>query len=409
MPGKQSKWNRSPDDPVYGGKLLLPSFGIYVTRSDPYVIALPKGSGTDDMVRLDSGDAFSVSYLYAQSHVSTADQDFLRLDPGYLKRILLRVLDGEEYQEIVDHHHALIRWDVRTGFPEGQKPTIMDYEFVRDPNPTAQVRVTDLRLAKDLTTLVLKRELKPLLRRLELPVTTAGVTRWKYETLKEHKAPLKELHELTEEERSEETKRVMAVSFAAAALLLLHDLDMRRLEEAGHDDLAKHVGFLAGLTKSAIEDLDKFADQLLGLLANQGGGGRPPDPGVKHYTALALYRMGRPLKEVAVRIGTQTPLPKNWRNKTCEAIRHGVKVEKEKFPRAAAVLARKDDEKIKAKAIEIYHEYLDAAPWEEAAHYLEVDKGDDLLGGVPANEKAEVYRAYVQLGSCLENGIEPLP
>lgn len=29
------RWTRAPDDPVYGGKLLLPSFGIQVTQSNP--------------------------------------------------------------------------------------------------------------------------------------------------------------------------------------------------------------------------------------------------------------------------------------------------------------------------------------------------------------------------------------
>ncbi len=34
-------------------------------------------------------------------------------------------------------------------------------------------------------------------------------------------------------------------------------------------------------------------------------------------------------------------------------------------------------------------------------------EGDELLGGVPANEEEQVNNAYLQLGSCLVNEIDP--
>ena len=38
-----------------------------------------------------------------------------------------------------------------------------------------------------------------------------------------------------------------------------------------------------------------------------------------------------------------------------------------------------------------------------------LEAGDDLPVGIPANIEDEIYRAYVQLGSCLERGLEPVP
>jgi hypothetical protein len=60
MAKDKSKWTRSPDDPVYTGEILLPSFGLRLTRSSPRTEAYPTRLGSYDL-SLDSGDAFSVS------------------------------------------------------------------------------------------------------------------------------------------------------------------------------------------------------------------------------------------------------------------------------------------------------------------------------------------------------------
>ncbi len=139
-------WGRTPDDSVFSGNLVLPSFGIRVTRSDPSAVAVPAGWGNYDIAP-DSGDAYSVSYLYDNADIFVADQNFRPLDPAYLRRILLRILDDEEYQGVVEHHQSQARREVRPDLPEGQNPTWHDMRFVKHPNPRAQVRITDLRLA----------------------------------------------------------------------------------------------------------------------------------------------------------------------------------------------------------------------------------------------------------------------
>ncbi len=418
MTDERSRWTRSPLQEIYGVELLLPSFGISVTRSDPSSVTIPAGSSKVDLWALDSGDAFSVSYLDAKRGATTASQDYMRLDPGYLRRVLLRILDGEEYQEIVRHNDAKLGPVLESELPEGQRPTLKDLRFAENPDRRAQVRITDLRLAKDLKPVALRRELKMVLDDLQLPVTTDNVTRWKYETLKKHKTLLKKPHEWSASEHKEESIRVMAVSFTAAVLLLFFDLDMRRLAQAKHVDLAKLVETLLKMIQILIEDFDRHTDKLLKLL-ERSEGGRPPHPAVKHYTALVLYRMGRPLWQIADRIGITRPphayeevrdYNKNWSNQLRVVIERGVEIEKEKFPRAAAVFARTNDESVRAKALETYHNYLDRADWSEAAQYIaSVDTGDDLLGSMPVDESQEIYGAYVLLGSCLEKGIDPIP
>lgn len=417
MTDEPNRWTRSPLDEIYGTRLYLPSFGIGITRSAPSSVTIPARWSNPDLLNLDSGDAFSVSYLYADTGAVNADQDYMRLDSGYLRRVLLQILDREEYQEIVRHHDALKHLEPEPGLPEGQWPTLMDLRLVEDPDPRAQVRLSDLRLAKDLPPRALKRELKAVTGDLRLPITTDSVTRWKYDTLKKYKTPLKKPHEWSAREDEEERIRVIAVSFAAAAILLFLDLDMSRLEQAGRAELTKLILALHNIIRKLVEDLDRHTGHLRKLL-QRSEGGRPPDPEVKYYTALVLHRMGHPDEQIALRIGITPPDPygdsqdynKNWKNKVRDAIERGREIEQTRFPRAAAVFARGCDERVRVKAIKTYREYLHRSGWSEAAQYLiSVGTGDDLLDGISLDEEREVYRAYVQLGSCLENGIPLVP
>jgi hypothetical protein len=122
MADKQRRRTLNPAEHVYSEKLLLPSFGICVSRSDPSTEAfLKEGRATDFL--FDSGDAFSVSYLRESSNVSIADQNFADLDPGYLRRILLRILDEEEYERIEEHHTRRTLQGLDPAFLEGRWPT----------------------------------------------------------------------------------------------------------------------------------------------------------------------------------------------------------------------------------------------------------------------------------------------
>jgi hypothetical protein len=97
---------------------------------------------------------------------------------------------------------------------------------------------------------------------------------------------------LDEAEAAEESARVMAVSFAAAALLLLVDLDARKLREEGVDELAQRVKYLYDVIRKLSESLDVCTKELSKHLAGNPAN-RPPDPEAKHYTALVLYRRRR--------------------------------------------------------------------------------------------------------------------
>src|SRR5215217_6967241 len=90
----KGKWTQTPYDQLYSGELVLPSFGIKVTRSAPRSEVFPAGIGNEDL-RTDSGDAFSISYFGRNSDTTTVDRRFMGLDQAYIRRVLLRVLDGE--------------------------------------------------------------------------------------------------------------------------------------------------------------------------------------------------------------------------------------------------------------------------------------------------------------------------
>ena len=282
------------------------------------------------------------------------------------------------------------------------------------------MRITDLRLAKDLKPAVFKRKLKSALVNLEPPVTKNSVLRWKWDTLSHYKTPPKDPRGLDEAEAAEESARVMAVSFAAAALLLLVDLDARKLREEGVDELAQRVKDLYDVIRKLSKSLDACTNVLSTHLAGNPAN-RPPDPEAKHYTALVLYRMGHPLYKVALRVGINPDLPKklrgrssmpkgskNWKGNVRKFIQQGAEVEEQRFPRAAEVFRHKHDEEVQKKAIEAYHDYVYS--WGEHLIFMELQdlqEGDELLGGVPANEEEQVNNAYLQLGSCLINEIDP--
>jgi hypothetical protein len=110
MTKDKREWTQTPADPYYSGKLLLPSFGIEVdgievTRSAPRSKVYLEGDGIEDLI-CDSGDAFSISYLGPQSEATTVDRRFMGLDQAYIRRVLLLILDGEEYDDILLHYTA---------------------------------------------------------------------------------------------------------------------------------------------------------------------------------------------------------------------------------------------------------------------------------------------------------------
>src|SRR5215207_10947919 len=133
--------------------------------------------------------ALRVTYCETRCYYYTtndyvADQDFIPLDEGHLRRLLLEIFSREEYTDILDHfNYAENRW-----FEVAERGSSEPGEG----EPTPQVRITDLRLAKDLKPAVFKRQLKSALVNLELPVTKNNVLRWKWDTLSHYKTPRKD-------------------------------------------------------------------------------------------------------------------------------------------------------------------------------------------------------------------------
>jgi hypothetical protein len=409
------KWTQTPADPYYSGKLLLPSFGIEVTRievtrSAPRTEVYLAGEGTEDLT-CDSGDAFSISYLGPRGDATTVDRGFMGLDPAYIRRVLLRILDGEEDDDILLHYAYRDRREVRPGVPKGKRLDLRDFRKVEDPDPKAQVRITDLRLAKDLRPLELKSGLKAEVPELRLPFTTDDILRWKWERLREPK------HTVSEEERP----RTLAISFAAAALCLSVDLGLEFPEESSDDDLTEIILSWHTLIVDLISALDKAVNGASKLLAGRKGtiGGRPTDPQLKFYTALVLYRMGRFPDDIARKIGLSAPTPPeereggiaqerfndNWKNKLYKAIEKGIEIEQEKFPRAAEVFARRNEKKVREAARAAYDTYSEPTGPKNVS--AELEDGGDLVG-MQANDTEQMQKAMIQLGSCIKWGRDPL-
>jgi hypothetical protein len=407
------EWTQTPADPYYSGKLLLPSFGIEVdgievTRSAPRTEVRLTGELLVD-VECDSGDAFSISYLDRKSDATTVDRPFMGLDEAYIRRVLLLILDGEEYDDIHLYHGAHTSRVVFPNLPSGGLD-LRHPKREEDEDPKAQVRITDLRLAKDLEPPDLQSELKAEVSGLIPPVTVDKVLRWKWKTLLKPKR-MRTVSEVKEKKEwyEEEHLRIRAISFAAAALCLSVDLGQENLEELSHDGLTEIILGWHKLISKLISALDDTVDGTSKLLSGRKGtkGGRPPDPELKSYTALFLYRMGHLPNDIAAQIGLNKKVNPNWKSKLYKAIEKGIEIEQEKFPLAAEVFARRDEKEIRESALAAYANYDD--PYLRGPEDVSValEDGGDLIG-MPANETDQGKIALIQLGSCIKWGLDPL-
>jgi hypothetical protein len=407
------EWTQTPADPFYSGKLLLPSFGIEVdgievTRSAPRTEVYLTGDGIEDLI-CDSGDAFSISYLYRQSEATTVDRPFMGLDQAYIRRVLLLILDGEEYDDIHLYHGAHTSRVVFPNLPSGG----LDLRHPireEDEDPKAQVRITDLRLAKDLESPDLESELEAEVSGLIPPVTVDKVLRWKWKTLLKPKR-MRTVSEVKEKQEwyEEEHLRIRAISFAAAALCLSIDLGLKIPEESSRDDLTEIILDWHTLISKLISAVDRAVGEASKLLSGRKGtkGGYPTDPEFKSYTVLFLYRMGYFPEDIATQIGLNKKVNRNWKSKLKKAIERGIEIEREKFPLAAEVFSRRDEKEIREKARAAYDMYSD--PFLRGPENVSVtlEDGGDLLG-MPANEAEQVRIALIQLGSCIKWGRDPL-
>ena len=159
--------------------------------------------------------------------------------------------------------------------------------------------------------------------------------------------------------------------------------------------------------------LDDTVDGTSKLLSGRKGtkGGRPPDPQLKSYTALVLYRMGHSPRDIATRMReddtAQETFNDNWKGDLTKAIKKGIEIEQERFPRAAEVFARRDEKEIREAALSAYDKYSDPSVRGPENVSVALEDGGDLLG-MPANEAEQARIALIQLGSCIKRGLDPL-
>jgi hypothetical protein len=420
---EKESWLSAPHRAV---QIYLPSFDITILRSDPRAVSVPTGEGGAELA-VDSGDAFSASYLPGTEHAldskSLADHAFQNLDLGYLRRILLIILSEEEWQEVVWYHDDRLQFVPKEGLPEGEKPTLRDLERVIKDDPYAQVRISDLRLAKDLSPPDLRRELNIAITSIPIPYSADEVRHWKWRVLREYETPLKKPDEWTEQERRREVARAKAVSFSAAALLLLHDLNQRKASDSSHKDLVSTICKLRRIVSDLQGRLGDTALELHRVLYGADKLGRPRDPALKNYRALHLYRMGYSWKDLASEVGI-TPArrvegkvegSKAWGDKLREVLKKGVEVEAEVFPTATYIFQNSSDEDIRVLAIQEYERYEHFWHYEPITlpDYVEIEYYDDLLldilAGRSVDQDQEIRRALIQLGSCLNNETPVFP
>lgn len=432
--GPDKKRKVSLQDPRSLRQMHLSSFDIKLSRSDPYPESVPKGVRHDTMIVSDSGDAYSVSYLPGalgpSPSVSRVDRKFMLLDPAYLKRLLLRILDEEEYGKVIAYHENREHTEYDEEYynlPPDEQLSLLNHikygKTVRNEDQRSQVRITDLRLAEALRPADLKRELELEISSLPLPFSADEVLHWKWKTLSTYKTHLKSPKEWSEQEASNERTRVLAISFSAAALLLLHDLDHARLgDNASHGSLIEDVAELQDITASLISSLNNEAQRLHTLLRSERKAGRRPDPGEKGYRALHMYRMGRGLKDVARRVGI-TPArrvdgelkgSRDWKAKLSKILAEGVQAERENFPEAVEIFEEHEDLEVREMARYLYDEYTHAWRYGNMAmsipEFVDIEMDEDLLlGGLDVDSTEEAQRALIQLGSCLENDIPIFP
>lgn len=182
--------------------LPLPSLGIRVMRNAPQAHLIRAGWFSEWRASQDSSDAYSATFHRGDKGVPPIDQEYLPIDLGYLRGVLLAIVTREEHAERVAtelHRHELHE------SPEAPRPSL--------------IRITDLRLAKDIRPKELRDELTPSLSLLKAPITAERVAQWKRHVLKED-------FDLKAYRHHDKDNKIISVSFAAAAILLFLDLNL---------------------------------------------------------------------------------------------------------------------------------------------------------------------------------------
>lgn len=400
--------------------LALPSFGIRVQKNDPGKSVLPvvwfsegdEPEGYSDAYSAislcqepggdakpkddgkDDGDAYSVIFPGPEPGEGEINRSYSPLDVGYLRGLLLAVLSRDEHaHRIEDGPHARV--------------LIEGLQWAHD----ASIRVTDLRLARDIGVGSLNRQLRVALETLPLPVSAHGVLQWKRETLR-----------IPEEDSGSDkptdgdaTKKagkadcddyLVLVSFAAAAVLLFIDFDMPRLNELDEEGLHTRIVDLHSLIRTLDSKVDDATGELDKLLANRAPRRQRRNLDSKHREALLRYQRGCSLESIAdwwviKRYKSQEGRgTTDWESRIVSYIRRGAEVERERYPEVADILERSEDPTVKERAHRVYQVLR--------RHPSEFSNEDERLqfaakaGGVDTSQDMwrEITDAYGRIGAC---------
>ena len=426
--------------------LHLPSFGIRVLNNwvHPHIESQYLGSGADAHT--------SVSRWWKRDW-RLHEANRLIAGPGLddLQGVLLAILGREEDNELV-------------GFLAPRFPP--EVEGVQTPEEMP-IRLTDLRLADQFKPGALQRGIKQILDLLHRPWSAEHVVLWKLCVLGSELEPgveqpkqfAKYLKKIPTDEMPEDMARyveevrnlygqdgtyrnfpieplsnpvrvktdllirqfgdaetgIAAVSFAAAALWLLLDLDTPDIERASSHRLAEQVESLASIIRKLERRLRRLTEDLARLTANRSSGARSELPG-NNLLALQYYRLGRfDLKQAAQWLEITPYSSKTgrgtraWKARVIQRLKEGKEFEDEHYPRAAAIFASSNHPVVRRKARRAYRGYRyevrrrgGECPFSLLGYWAQVSRPETKRG-------KEIAFAYVQLGSCILQRIPPLP
>ena len=210
------------------------------------------------------------------------------------------------------------------------------------------VRISDLRLAWHLFADIEKvsakyrrKTLRPIVNSLPEHLTPGSTVKWKRDTLK----ILSEdrLAKRSAEGQSDNLmKRVMAVSFVAAAVCLFLDLGGPTLDRRNALTLTGNIASLADEVVKLKTKLDNAAEDLATTVADRTEG-RPARSEFDTLFALSCYRMGYDEELIAERVGikpwseVERKGTKGWRKKLRNVLISGVEIEKKNYARASEI------------------------------------------------------------------------
>lgn len=322
------------------GRLYLPSFGVYVPYLAPHAYVKERRGDAP-------ADAYSMTPAKAPSAVPLRD---------YLPGLVVALISGEE-------------------FDYAPRPDVLEDEDLGYSEAAAEVakptvRFTDLRLARDVKPFQIATKLGAYLRGLgDGRPDVWRVRSWKRELLGDEKTLVS-----LERDFGEREAGVIAISFAAASVLMLRDLsaifgsavdlegaDLPRRVSDLATDLAQTLGEFDALSKKASQRIKTRA----GIEETPEEDGRKTAYGEKLLTLWA-YRLGYPKAEIARFVGVKPYYEGGGKNTRLNdflwrRLQGGMEAERKLYPEFEGLFGNyEQDHELQVVAVEAYRLWLSA-------------------------------------------------